>query len=98
MPVPAMALMTITAGEVSPSIAEAAALLGVASADLNPDFGVVPIDRSLGTYVVEVRADRLPQEPTGTAPYRGPFSNPRIEPMSPPMSPSSGDKDPDSKS
>lgn len=94
MPIPAMALMTITAGEVSPSIAEAAALLGVASADLNPDFGVVPIDRSLGTYVVEVRADRLPQQPPGTAPYRGPFSNPRIEPMSP----SSGDKEPDSKS
>ena len=82
MSAPKMALMTIVAGRQPPSLDQAAASLGVSTADLNADFGVVPIDPQEGLYAVEVRADRLPQQqPDRTTPYRGPFSTPRIEPF-----------------
>jgi len=77
------ALMTITGGDTPPSLAEAASQLGVAVADLNGEFGVVAVDPDRKLYTVEVRADRLPAQPEGQAPYPGPFSNPRIEPFGP---------------
>ena len=46
---PKKVLMTIAADK-PPSLAEAAALLGVAVADLNAAFGVVPVDRDQGLY------------------------------------------------
>jgi hypothetical protein len=73
--------MTITAGDGPPSLAEAAARLGVAISDLNAAFGVVPIDPARHLYCVEVRADRLPQEAKPAPRVGGPFSNPQIAPM-----------------
>ena len=77
------ALMTIVADK-PPSLAEAAALLGVAVADLNEAFGVVPVDPAQGLYAVEVDADKLPAQSAGDKPYRGPFSSPRIAPLGTP--------------
>ena len=82
-------LMTIVADK-PPSLAEAAALLGVAVADLNEAFGVVPVDAGQGLYAVEVDADKLPAQSAGQ-PYRGPFSSPRIGPLGMPRTKSSGD-------
>ncbi|MGE5152152.1 MAG: hypothetical protein ACM3II_18695 [Rhodospirillaceae bacterium] len=69
-----------------PSLAEAAALLGVTVADLNEAFGVVPVDADKGLYAVEVDTDKLPAQSAKDGPYRGPFSSPRIAPMGTPRS------------
>ena len=78
-------LMTIVADK-PPNLAEAAALLGVAVADLNEAFGVVTVDASQGRYAVEVDADKLPAQSAKGGPYRGPFSSPPIAPMGTPRS------------
>ena len=90
---PKKVLMTIAADKPL-SLAEAAALLGVAVADLNADFGVVPIDPSQSLYAVEIDADKVPAPPAGGGPYRGPFSSPRIVPLGTPRSKSSSGGDP----
>jgi len=66
------------------SVDAAAAQLGVAPADLDRDFGVIPIDpeHHLYSVMVEERASAAAAERPGTA---GPFSNPRIEPFGPPQ-------------
>jgi hypothetical protein len=81
---PKRVLMTVVADR-PPSLAEAAALLGVAPADLNEAFGVVPLDAGQGRYAVEVDADKLPAQ-LANQPYRGPFSSPRIGPLGTPRS------------
>jgi hypothetical protein len=69
--------MTVHGANGAPSLYEAARELGVRTADLDRDFGVVPIDPANNLYCVEVRADRIGAQPRH--PYRGPFSNPRID-------------------
>ncbi|MDT0353604.1 hypothetical protein [Pseudonocardia charpentierae] len=77
-------VLTVHGGTTPPTLAEAAAQHSVAEQDLNPDFGVRPIDPDRGLYAVEIRADRLPeQEQEVPSPYQGPFSNPRIEAFGP---------------
>lgn len=76
------ALMTVTGQEGPPSLAEAAAQLGMAVGDLDPTFGVVPVDPDRKLYAVEALADRVP--PQETENYRGPYSNPQIAPFSSP--------------
>jgi hypothetical protein len=78
-----MALMTVRGTDRAPTLAEAAAQLGVTVDDMDASFGVIAIDPAKGLYSVQVRADRL-QTQESTQPYRGPFSNPRIEPFGPP--------------
>jgi hypothetical protein len=79
----AMALMTVQgSGREAPSLAEAAAQLGVSTQDLDEKFGVVPVDPSRGLYSVQVREGSVPAPDAGQ-PYRGPFSNPRIAPFGP---------------
>jgi len=90
---PKMVLMTIVADK-PPSLAEAAALLGVAPADLNAAFGVVAVDPAEGLYAVEIDADKVPAQPAGGGPYRGPFSSPRIVPLGTPRHKSSSGDDP----
>lgn len=65
------------------SLHAAAERLGVAPGDLDPDFGVIPIDpeQHLYSVMVEERASAAAAERPGTA---GPFSNPKIEPFGPP--------------
>ena len=77
--------MTVSGQGGPPSLSEAARQLGVAIADLNADFGVVPIDPARQLYAVEVEAQSIGAEPAGKKEaYRGPFSNPRIAPFGPP--------------
>jgi hypothetical protein len=87
----AMVLMTVQGQDGPPSLAEAAAQIGVGVEDVDATFGVVPIDPANGLYSVQVRADRLPAGTEKAVPYRGPFSNPKIEPTGPVQS------DPDSR-
>ncbi|MFS8037027.1 hypothetical protein ACI7BZ_08690 [Xanthobacter sp. AM11] len=75
-------LMTVTGAAGAPSLADAAAQLGLPQDALNPAFGVVPIDPASGRYVVEAFADRLPPEPDGGAADTR-FSNPPIAPFGP---------------
>ncbi len=89
---PKKVMMTIVADK-PPSLAEAAALLGVAVADLNADFGVAAVDPAEGLYAVEIDADKVPAQAAGGGPYRGPFSSPRIVPLGTPRSKSSSGDD-----
>jgi len=59
----------------APSMQEAAALLQVSVDQLDPEFGVQPIDPKVGEYAVLVkRSARDEKDPSS----RGPFSNPAI--------------------
>lgn len=73
-------LMTVTADQRPPSLAAAAAQLGLSPGDLVEEFGVVPIDPALGTYCVEVRSDRLPRTAEASGPGESEYSNPSIAP------------------
>jgi hypothetical protein len=76
-----MALMTVVGrGRQQPSLAAAAKQLGVATADVDADYGVVPVDPEKGIYAVMVRADRLHPDDSGQ-PYRGPYANLPIVPL-----------------
>lgn len=75
-------LLTVHGGTTPPTLAEAAAQMGVAERDLSSEFGVVPIDPSRGIYSVQIPANRLHVQEAST-PYQGPFANPRIEAFGP---------------
>jgi hypothetical protein len=79
----AMVLMTVHGANGPPSVADAAAQLGMKTEDIDPAFGVVPLDREKGLYAVQVPADRVPAGAESATPYSGPFSNPRIAPFGP---------------
>ena len=79
----AMALVTIESKHSAPTLATAAAQLGVAVEDLDVDFGVVTVDPAHGLYSVRVRADRLARGFAERRPYRGPFAEPPIAPVGP---------------
>lgn len=81
-----MALMTVFGKSGPPTRSVAAEQLGIAAADINPDYGVVLIDPDKNMYAVMVRADRLPSGGEPQNPYSGPFSDPRIEPFGGPNS------------
>ena len=81
---PQVELMTVTAAHGAPSLAEAAKLLGVAPADIDPAFGVVPVDPQRGLYAVQVAVGRgAPRSAEPGKPYAGPWANPRIVPFGP---------------
>jgi hypothetical protein len=72
-----------------PTLAEAAAVLGVDAVDLDPEFGVIATDPEQGFYAVRVRksaADRAQQAlaDRGIGGAEGIFSDPRIAPFGPP--------------
>lgn len=81
-----MALMTVFGTNGPPARSVAAGQLGVAPADIDPDYGMVLIDPDKKMYAVKVRADRLPHGVEQEKPYRGPFSDPKIEPFGGPNS------------
>jgi hypothetical protein len=83
MPNPETVLVTIEGTAGPPSLESAAKQIGVQVADIDAQFGVVPIDLANKLYVVQVRADRLPKHFVKKQPYSGPFSEPRIEPFGP---------------
>jgi hypothetical protein len=79
---PAVDLMTLTAPNGAPSLAEAAKRLHVELSDMDASFGVVPVDPDHGLYAVQVRAGRA-QKQSEAADFHGPWSNPAIAPFGP---------------
>ena len=87
-----MALYTVHGeGGEPPSLASAAAQLGVSLEDLDATFGCVPIDPHAGRYAVQARSDRVKAVPEGEHRYAGPYSSPPIAPYCPPKK--SGEED-----
>lgn len=78
-----MALVTIEGHGTTPTLDAAAMQLGVGIADIDADFGVVPLDSASRLFSVRVRADRLPAAFGKQEPYQGPFSDPPIAPFGP---------------
>ncbi|MGZ4962904.1 MAG: hypothetical protein ACXWIU_00095 [Limisphaerales bacterium] len=74
-------LMTVDGCRTKPTFEVAAKKLGVQKEDLDPTFGVVPIDPDAGVYAVQVRSDKVSGQSSDE--FHGPFSNPRIEPFGP---------------
>lgn len=75
----AFALMTVKSPAGVPSVESAATILNVSPSDMDPSFGVVPIDPEKGLYAVQVKAGALATRQNSGAQFDGPFSNPRIE-------------------
>jgi hypothetical protein len=72
------ALLTVALPGAKPTLADAAAKLGVKAADLDAGFGLVPIDPAQGLYTVELDADlaeRVAGKSGGEAEV---YSNPEI--------------------
>lgn len=76
-------LLTVEGLAAAPSLAEAAARLGLPPEALVPGFGVVAVDPAAGRYAVEAYEDLLPGGHGGERP-EGAFSNPPIAPFGPP--------------
>jgi hypothetical protein len=92
-------MLTFEAPE-QPTLAQAAAHLGVSSDALDASFGVLLIDPARGLYTVLVEESALPTSlPSGAS---GPFSNPKIAPIDvttrAPSAPPTPDSDPDDPS
>ena len=73
--------MTVRGKGAPPTLAEAAAQLGVHVSALNQDFGVILIDPDRETYTVEVDAEQAGRAAGPDGSFRGPYSNPDIEPL-----------------
>jgi hypothetical protein len=87
-------MLTVKLDAAEATVEGARTKLGLGAGDLDPGFGVVPIDPDHDLYAVLVEdtvAERA--DPTGLA--GGPYSNPKIEPMGPPR-PSRSSRDPSS--
>lgn len=71
-----------------PSLEEVADQIGIGADNLDPHFGVVPIQPlDDGAWRVAVRIDqRLATDLAETALVEGPFADPPIEPAGPPSS------------
>ena len=68
--------MSFTATSDNPTLADAAAALGVKVEECDADFGVVPIDPTKRLFSVMSRSCHT-KNPNGT-PFAGPWSDPRI--------------------
>lgn len=73
-------MLTVKLGASEASVEGARTKLGLGDEDLDPSFGVVPIDPEHDLYAVLVDDAVVERaNPAGLA--GGPFSNPKIEPM-----------------
>lgn len=73
-------LLTLERLAAPPSLAEAAARLGLPEEALVAAFGVVPVDPAAGRYCVEAYDDLVPKGPNGEMPENA-ASNPPIAPF-----------------
>ena len=78
-----MVLMTVHGSDGAPTIAQAASQLGVAVADIDDKFGIVPINPAEGLYAVQVKESSVGAGHADSREYRGPYSNPPIAPFGP---------------
>ncbi len=76
-------LMTVRGGGEPMTLELAATQLGIATSDIDGDYGIVSLDTQNRLFAVKVRAGSLPPSPVGGGDYRGPFVDPRIEPAGP---------------
>ena len=76
-------LMKVTIAGQAPTVEEAARHLAISPADIDVDYGVVPIDAAAHRYAVLVRAEAVADLPPSD-PYGGPFADPEIGPAGPP--------------
>jgi hypothetical protein len=76
-------LMTVELDPEAADLAAAAERLGVAARELDPEFGVVPIDPDNHLYTVMVD-EQVCVAAARREGVSGPYSNPRIEPYGPP--------------
>jgi len=81
--VAAMVLMTVHGSNGQPSLAQAASELGVSVADVDDQFGVVPINPAEGLYAVQVKESSVEIRRAARGGYQGPYSNPEIAPFGP---------------
>ena len=82
-----MIQLSLPGGE--PTLAEAAAVLGLNPDELDPDFGVIATDPEQGLYTIRVQSNvvaraRAALEARGVGGAEGIFSDPRIAPFGPP--------------
>jgi hypothetical protein len=82
------AMVQLQLPEGRPSLAEAAGLLGIEPAELDPEFGVIGTDPERGLYAVRIAAGAVPRAEAALAlreptPAEGLFSDPPIESMDP---------------
>jgi hypothetical protein len=83
-----MALYTVHGeGGQPPSLAAAAAELGVSLEDLDAAFGVVTVDPPAGLYAVQARSDRVEATTAAERRHQGPYSSPPIVPLDPARKP-----------
>jgi hypothetical protein len=75
---PALELMTVELHG-SPTLAAAAKSLGVAPADIDATYGVVPVDPDRGLFAVRVKSGAIPASPEEA--FHGPFADPKIAPF-----------------
>jgi hypothetical protein len=76
-------LLTVHSKRGVPTVAEAAAELGISADAIDALFGVVPVDPAAGLYCVRATKDRLPSELKASKPFAGPFSDPPIDTFGP---------------
>ena len=81
----AKVMMTIQSRDQALDLQAVKQRYGLSDDEIDPDFGVVLIDPSDGTYTVLVEAAAA-EKLSGDAEWavRGPYANPRIEPFGPP--------------
>lgn len=81
-------LMTVTLPADQVTLDAAIAALGVSPADVDVEYGLVPIDPDNGTYALLVSEEagaRVGDDPAAHGRgVEGPFANPVIEPYGPP--------------
>jgi hypothetical protein len=78
------ALMTVVLMEDERSLTGVARVLGIKVEEIDPVFGVVPIDPERGTFAIQVRSDKALQPSHIDAEHhRGPWANPAIAPLGP---------------
>lgn len=88
----AKVMMTIQSRGGAPTIEALRARYGLAAEEIDPEFGVVEIDPSDGTYTILVESTAANKiEDSGEWKVQGPFANPKIEPFGPPETGSDGD-------
>ncbi len=80
----AKVLMTIETAAEPPTPESIRRRYALAEGDVDPAFGVVPVDPDAGIYTVMVEEAAAPRLSSGGGwTVRGPFSNPRISPFGP---------------
>ena len=82
-----MLTLRLPAGQAT--LDEARKRLGLSEHEVDPKFGLVPLDPTEGTYAVLVSAEagaRAAASAGDTGEVGGPYANPPIEPFGPPDS------------